>query len=63
MAHQNIKAEKILVVNKVALDAQEFLLDKYLQESSVKFNYIKSTESDTTFNKIEDAVVWLNDLQ
>lgn len=63
MAHQNVKREKVVAINPVALDVQENLLDKYLKESGVTFNYIKSGESVLNFNKIEELVVWLNDLQ
>jgi hypothetical protein len=63
MAHQNVKRDQVVVINLPALDSQEFLLDAYLKESNVTFNYIKSGEANLTFNKIEDLVVWLNDLQ
>jgi hypothetical protein len=63
MAHKNIKADKIFVVNPIALDAQEFLLDKYLQESNITFNYIKSNEAEKSFSKIEEALEFIHDLQ
>jgi hypothetical protein len=62
MAHANVKADKILVVNKVALDTQEALLDSYIKEAGVRFNYIKSSQADETFNTIEEAVTFLNGL-
>jgi hypothetical protein len=63
IAHKNIKADKILVVNPVALDAQEFLLDKYIKESNVTFNYIKSNQAEKSFSKIEEALEFIHDLQ
>lgn len=63
MAHQNVKREKVVTVNHIALNTQEALLDNYIKESGVTFNYIKSGESVLNFNKIEELVVWLNDLQ
>jgi hypothetical protein len=62
MAHTNVKADKVLVVNKVALDTQEALLDSYIKEAGVRFNYIKSSEADENFNTIEEAVTFLNGL-
>jgi len=60
MAHQNVKADTTLVVNKVALDTQEFLLDKYLTEAKVTFPFIKSSEAEKEFQNIEELVVYLN---
>jgi hypothetical protein len=63
MAHTNVKANEIYVINKIALDTQEFLLDKYLNESSVRFNYIKSNQAKKDFTNVEQLVEFLNDLQ
>jgi hypothetical protein len=60
IAHQNVKADSIFVVNKVTLDTQEFLLDKYLTEAKVRFPFIKSSEAEKEFNNIEELVVHLN---
>jgi hypothetical protein len=62
MAHTNVKADRVLVVNKIALDTQEALLDNYIKEAGVKFNYIKSNEANETFDTIEQVVTFLNDL-
>jgi hypothetical protein len=63
LAHIHVKKEKVITINLPALDTQEFLLDKYLKEANITFNYVKSGESNLNFNKIEDFMVWLNDLQ
>jgi hypothetical protein len=63
MAHTNVKANEIYVINKIALDAQEALLDSYLKESSVRFNYIKSNQAKKDFTNVEQLVEFLNDLQ
>jgi hypothetical protein len=62
MAHQNVKPEKVLAVNKIALDTQEALIDNYIKEAGVTFNYIKSNEAHETFDTIEQAVTFLNGL-
>lgn len=62
MAHQNVKANNTFVINKVALDTQEFLLDKYLTEAKVTFPFIKSSEAEKDFKNIEELVVYLNGL-
>ena len=63
MSHTNVKANEIYVINKIALDAQEALLDSYLKESNVKFNYIKSNQAGKDFTNVEKLVEFLNDLQ
>lgn len=62
MAHTNIKRDEIIVVNQTALDTQEFLLDKYLEEAKVTFDYIHSKEAEKEFNNVEELVVYLNGL-
>lgn len=62
MAHKNVKADKVFVVNKVALDTQEALLDNYIKDAGTTFNYIKSTEAEQEFATIEEAVKFLNDI-
>jgi hypothetical protein len=63
MAHTNVKADEIYVINKISLDTQESLLDNYLKESNVKFNYIKSSQAKKDFSNVEKLVEFLNDLQ
>jgi hypothetical protein len=63
MAHTNVKANEIYVINKIVLDTQENLLDKYLQESKVMFNYIKSDTAQKEFKDVKELVEFLNDLQ
>lgn len=62
MAHKNVKADKIFVINKYALDTQEALLDSYIKNAGVRFNYIKSNEANQEFANIKEAVVFLNAL-
>lgn len=62
MAHTNVKADKIFVVNPTTLDVQENLLDTYLKEGNFKFPYLKSTQAEQNFKNIEEAVVYLNAL-
>jgi len=63
MAHTNVKANEIYVVNKISLDTQESLLDNYLKESNIRFNYIKSNQAQKDFADVEKLVEFLNDLQ
>ena len=63
MAHTNVKASEIYVINKITLDTQESLLDQYLKESNVRFNYIKSNQAKKDFTNVEKLVEFLNDLQ
>jgi len=63
MAHTNVKANEIYVINKISLDTQEFLLDKYLKESNIRFNYVKSNQAQKDFADVEKLVEFLNDLQ
>jgi hypothetical protein len=63
LAHNNIKANQIFIVNEVVVDTQENLLDKYLNETGVRFDYIKSSRAEKSFKDIKDLVVFLNDLQ
>lgn len=60
MAHTNVQAEKVFVVNRVALDAQEFLLEKYLREVKITFPFITSNRGEKDFKNIEELVVYLN---
>lgn len=62
MAHTNVKANKIFVINPVVLDVQENLLDKYLKEGNYTFPYLKSFQAEQKFKNIEEAVVYLNAL-
>lgn len=62
MAHVNVKANQVFIVNDIVLDTQENLLDKYLKESGVTFNYIKSDKAEKSFKNIKELVVFLNDL-
>ena len=62
-AHRNVKYESVFVINQPALDAQEFLVDKYLQEGNYRIDYIKSNEADKIFTNVKDLVVFINDLQ
>jgi hypothetical protein len=62
MAHTNVKANQIFVINATALDTQENLLDLYLKESNVRFPYFKSSQAEKQFKNIEEMVVFLNDL-
>ena len=63
MAHTNVKANEIYVINKISLDTQEFLLDNYLKESNIRFNYVKSNQAQKDFADVEKLVEFLNDLQ
>jgi hypothetical protein len=63
MAHTNVKANEVYVINKTVLDVQEFLLNNYLKESNVTFNYIKSNQAKKDFTNVEQLVEFLNDLQ
>jgi hypothetical protein len=63
MAHTNVKANEIYVINKISLDAQESLLDNYLKESNIRFNYVKSNQAQKDFADVEKLVEFLNDLQ
>jgi hypothetical protein len=63
MAHINVKSNSIYVINKIALDTQEALLDHYLEKSNVRFNYIKSNQAEKAFSNVEELVEFLNDLQ
>jgi hypothetical protein len=62
-AHRNVKYQSVFVINPIALDAQEFLMDNYLKEANYRIDYIKSKEADKTFTNVKDLVVFLNDLQ
>jgi len=62
LAHNNVKAEKVFAVNPITLDAQEFLLDQYIKESGINFNYIKSNQAENSFDTIEKTLEYLNDL-
>ena len=62
MSHTNVKANEIYVINKIALDAQEALLDNYLKESKVTFNYIKSNQAKKDFTDVKQLVEFLNAL-
>jgi hypothetical protein len=62
MSHTNVKANEIYVINKIALDAQEALLDSYLKESKVTFNYIKSNQAKKDFTDVKQLVEFLNAL-
>ena len=60
MAHTNVKANQIIVADKIKLDAQEALLDSYIKEAGIRFTYLKSNQSDKEFKNIQEAVVFLN---
>ena len=60
MAHTNVKANQIIVADKIKLDAQEALLDSYIKEAGIRFTYLKSNQSDKEFKNIQEAVVYLN---
>jgi IMP cyclohydrolase len=62
LAHSNVKKDMVLVVKSAALDTQEYLLDTYLKEASVSFNYIKSSEAKNTFESIEQALEFIHAL-
>ena len=62
MAHTNVKANQIFVINSTALDVQENLLDLYLKESGIRFTYFKSSQAEKQFKNVEETVVFLNDL-
>lgn len=62
LAHTNVKANEIIVVNQIVLDTQESYLDKYLIESKIRFDYIKSFRAEKSFKDTKDLVVYLNDL-
>jgi hypothetical protein len=62
MSHTNVKSTEIYVINKIALDAQEALLDSYLKESKVTFNYIKSNQAKKDFTDVKQLVEFLNAL-
>jgi hypothetical protein len=62
MAHTNVKADKIYVINKTALETQEFLLDKYLKESQVRFNYIGSGIAQKEFSDVKEFLEFINGL-
>jgi hypothetical protein len=62
LAHSNVKKDMVLVVKATALDTQEYLLDTYLKEANVSFNYIKSSEAANTFEGIEQALEFIHAL-
>lgn len=62
MAQTKIPAEDVYVVNPVVLDAQEALIDNYLKEAKIDFNYIKSSRASKSFSNINELVEFLNDL-
>jgi hypothetical protein len=61
-ANTNISPQNIYTVKPAVLDAQEFLLDKYINQAGVKFDYIKSSAATKTFQTINELVEFLNDL-
>lgn len=62
MSHTNVEATEIYLINKIALDTQEALLDSYLKESKVTFNYIKSNQAKKDFTDVKQLVEFLNAL-
>lgn len=62
IAHTNIKANKVFVINEVVVDTQENLLDKYIKETGITFSYIKSDRAEKSFKDVKELVVFLNDL-
>jgi hypothetical protein len=62
MAHAHIKTDTIYVINQPALDSQEFLLDNYLKDASIRFNYIKSNQAQKVFNSAKEFVEFINAL-
>jgi hypothetical protein len=62
ISHINVKADEIYVINKTTLDLQETLLDTYLKESNIRFNYIKSNQAKKDFTNVEQLVEFLNAL-
>jgi hypothetical protein len=62
MSHTNVEATEIYLINKIALDTQEALLDSYLKESKIMFNYIKSNQAKKDFTDVKQLVEFLNAL-